>query len=100
MMEGAGYSVTIFVALVVAVTALAGAFMVSRRGASKMLRPRGNDATAAALSELAAELRRSNDLLEARVADHEDRLRRLERDHDQDLPGDGVPQDAPNRDEN
>ncbi|MCW2310167.1 hypothetical protein [Rhodobium gokarnense] len=100
MMEGAGYSVTIFVALVVAVTALIGAFMVSRRGASKMLRPRGSDATAEALSELAAELRRANDLLEARVADHEERLKRLERDHDQKMPRDGVPQDAPDRDEN
>jgi len=72
-MDGAAFSVVLFVAVVIAVSALAVAFLFTRRSARK-----SQSGLPERIDALVAELRRSNDLVEQRVADQDRRLARLE----------------------
>ncbi len=79
MMESAGYSVVIFVAMVIALAALVVAVMFSRRYGQRIFAGGKQQGDGSAdVAALTAELRRANDLMEQRVSDHEARLRRLE----------------------
>ncbi|PLX36883.1 MAG: hypothetical protein C0606_13875 [Hyphomicrobiales bacterium] len=77
-MTDLGFGATLTIAMVIAIAALIGAAMLARRQQKRMNAAAGSGDLAQALGDLAGELKRSNDLIEAHIEDHEARLHRLE----------------------
>ncbi len=77
-MSGIGFSITLIIAMAISFAALIGAALLARRQQRRLRFGGKGDDVAEAVKALAAELRRSNDLLEAMFADHDRRLEVLE----------------------